>query len=164
MNPVQKKLMRKTLYTLLFTLAICSCSDKDEKVEADAGRMVETARNLMKGGDYVAAKDSILAMRQLFPTAFEARATGIIVMDSIELLAAQDTLAIVDSTLQSEQEILKKLEAQKRRGHNAEYYRQRTDVFHLKQRFDEIEAKIRFYQRKIEIDIRENDKLLKEQK
>lgn len=156
--------MRKTLYTLLFTLAICSCSDKEEKVEADAGRMVETARNLMKGGDYAAAKDSILVMRQLFPTAFEARATGIIVMDSIELLAAQDTLAIVDSTLQSEQEILKKLEAQKRQGHNAEYYRQRTDVFHLKQRFDEIEAKIKFYLRKIEIDIRENEKLLKEQK
>lgn len=156
--------MRKTLYTLLFTLAICSCSGKEGEVEANAGRMIETARTLMRSGDYVAAKDSILAMRQLFPTAFEARATGIIVMDSIELLAAQDTLALVDSTLQAEREVLKKLEAEKRRGHNAEYYRQRTDVFHLNQRFDEIEAKIKFYLRKIEIDMQENKKLLNEKK
>ena len=97
-------------------------------------------------------------MRATFPTAFKARATGIIVMDSIELLAAQDTLAIMDSTLRAEQEILKKLEAEKRRGHNAEYYRQRTDVFHLKQRFDELGAKVKFYLRKIEVDILERDK------
>ena len=58
----------------------------------------------------------------------------------------------------SEQEILKKLEAEKRRGHNAEYYRQRTDVFHLKQRFDELGAKVKFYLRKIEVDILERDK------
>ena len=66
----------------------------------------------MTEGNYVAAKDSILAMRETFPTAFKARATGIIVMDSIELLAAQDTLAIMDSTLMAEQEILKKLETE----------------------------------------------------
>lgn len=71
---------------------------------------------------------------------------------------AQDTLAIMDSTLRAEQEILKKLEAEKRRGHNAEYYRQRTDVFHLKQRFDELGAKVKFYLRKIEVDILERDK------
>ena len=70
----------------------------------------------------------------------------------------QDTLAIMDSTLRAEQEILKKLESEKRRGHNAEYYRQRTDVFHLKQRFDELGAKVKFYLRKIEVDILERDK------
>ena len=156
--------MRKTLYALLFPLAILACTDKEGKTETEAEGMLEKARTLMIAGDYPAARDSILSMRKKYPTAFGARSAGIIVMDSIELLAAQDTLAIVDSTLQSEQEILKKLEAQKRRGHNVEYYRQRTDVFHLKQRFDEIEAKIKFYLRKIEIDIRENEKLLKEQK
>ena len=143
--------MRKTLYTLLLPIIVCSCTGQEDKEEEYAGRMLDAARTLMTEGNYVAAKDSILAMRETFPTAF-------IVMDSIELLAAQDTLAIMDSTLRAEQEILKKLEAEKRRGHNAEYYRQRTDVFHLKQRFDELGAKVKFYLRKIEVDILERDK------
>ena len=111
--------MRKTLYTLLLPIIVCSCTGQEDKEEEYAGRMLNAARTLMTEGNYVAAKDSILAMRETFPTAFKARATGIIVMDSIELLAAQDTLAIMDSTLRAEQEILKKLEAEKRRGHNA---------------------------------------------
>ena len=135
--------MRKTLYTLLLPIIVCSCTGQEDKEEEYAGRMLDAARTLMTEGNYVAAKDSILAMRETFPTAFKARATGIIVMDS---------------TLRAEQEILKKLEAEKRRGHNAEYYRQRTDVFHLKQRFDELGAKVKFYLRKIEVDILERDK------
>ena len=135
--------MRKTLYTLLLPIIVCSCTGQEDKEEEYAGRMLNAARTLMTEGNYVAAKDSILAMRETFPTAFKARATGIIVMDS---------------TLRAEQEILKKLESEKRRGHNAEYYRQRTDVFHLKQRFDELGAKVKFYLRKIEVDILERDK------
>ena len=107
--------MRKTLYTLLLPIIVCSCTGQEDKEEEYAGRMLDAARTLMTEGNYVAAKDSILAMRETFPTAFKARATGIIVMDSIELLAAQDTLAIMDSTLRAEQEILKKLEAEKQR-------------------------------------------------
>ena len=102
-----KKPMRKTLYTLLLPIIVCSCTGQEDKEEEYAGRMLNAARTLMTEGNYVAAKDSILAMRETFPTAFKARATGIIVMDSIELLAAQDTLAIMDSTLRAEQEILK---------------------------------------------------------
>ena len=133
--------MRKALYTLLLPVIACSCTGQEDKEEEYAGRMIDAARTLMTEGNYVAAKDSILA---------------IIVMDSIELLAAQDTLAIMDSTLMAEQEILKKLETEKRRGNNAEYYRQRTEVFHLKQRFDELGAKVKFYLRKIEVDMLEN--------
>lgn len=107
--------MRKTLYTLLLPIIVCSCTGQEDKEEEYAGRMLNAARTLMTEGNYVAAKDSILAMRETFPTAFKARATGIVVMDSIELLAAQDTLAIMDSTLRAEQEILKKLESEKRR-------------------------------------------------
>ena len=150
--------MRITLNTLLLPVIVCSCMGQEDKGEVHAGRMLDAARTLMTEGNYVAAKESILAMREKFPTAFKARATGIIVMDSIELLAAQDTLAIMDSTLRAEQEIMKKLEDEKQREHNAEYYRQRSDVFHLKQRFDELEAKVKFYVRKIEVDILERDK------
>ena len=78
-----KKPMRKTLYTLLLPIIVCSCTGQEDKEEEYAGRMLNAARTLMTEGNYVAAKDSILAMRETFPTAFKARATGIIVMDSI---------------------------------------------------------------------------------
>ncbi len=150
--------MRKTLYALLLPVIVCSCTGQEGKEEEHAGRMLGVARALMAEGNRAAARDSILSMREAFPTAFKARAAGIIVMDSIELLAAQDTLAMMDSALRAEQEILEKLEAERRRGHNAEFYRQRADVFQLRQRLDELEAKVKFYVRKIEVDILEKDK------
>ncbi len=153
-----EKLMRRTLYALLLSIAICSCTTKNDKKEENAGRMLNSARALMIEGNYAAAKDSILNMRILFPTAFEARTTGIVIMDSIELLAAQDTLAMTNSILQVEEKQLMQLETEKRRGHNAEYYKQRTNVFHLKQRVDELGAKVKFYLRKIEVDTQESNK------
>ena len=151
-----KSPMRKTLYILLLPFAFLSCTNKEEEIEREAGRMLDEARTLMAGKDYQAARDSILAMRQNFPTAFNARAAGIIVMDSIELLESQDSLAVMDTILQDEKAILAQLELEKRRGHNAEFYKQRTKVFHLQQQFDEMEAKVKFYLRKIEVDIQEN--------
>lgn len=145
--------MKKTLYILLFPLVAClSCTHQEENVEEKADMILNTARILMKDGNYVAAKDSILTMRQRFPKAFNARTAGIIVMDSIELLEAQDSLAFMDSTLQAEQAILEEVQAQRRRGHNTESHMQRIKVAHLKDRFDELGAKVKFYLRKIEVD------------
>ena len=149
--------MRKTLYALLaLPLLACACTNGTDKVEKEATDMLNTARSLMISGNYAQARDTILSMRKRCPTALEARAVGIIVMDSIELLEAQDSLSIMDSTLQAEEDLLTQMEATKRRGHNAEYYKQRTKVFHLKQRFDEMGAKVKFYLRKIEVDQNEN--------
>lgn len=150
--------MRITSYILLLPVMAFSCTGGEDKEEEYAGRMLDAARTLMAERNYAAAKDSILSMRRTFPTAFEARTAGIVVMDSIELLATQDTLAVMDSALRTEQEMLEKLESGKQRGHNAEYYRQHANVFHLKQRYDEMEAKAKFYLRKVEVDIHERDR------
>lgn len=61
-----KKPMRKTLYTLLLPIIVCSCTGQEDKEEEYAGRMLDAARTLMTEGNYVAAKDSILAMRETF--------------------------------------------------------------------------------------------------
>ena len=65
----------------------------------------------------------------------------------------------MDSTLRAEQEILKKLEAEKRRDilmpnitGNA------RDVFSSQTTFRRTGAKVKFYLRKIEVDILERDK------
>lgn len=95
--------MNKKLYFLIFTLLVlCSCTSKEPDPEIGATEMLNTARRLMNEKDYEAAKDSVLLMRQKFPKALKTRTRGIVVMDSIELLQAQDSLAVVDSILQAE--------------------------------------------------------------
>lgn len=114
--------------------------------------MLSSARMLMAQKNYLAAKDSILAMREKFPKAFNARTEGIIVMDSIELLQTQDSLAIIDSLLRTEKAYLNTMEKRTERGTNLEFYKQRTKVFYIEQHCDELCAKVKFYLRKIEID------------
>ena len=145
--------MKKKLYFLIFTLLVlCSCTSKEPDPEIGATEMLNTARRLMNEKDYEAAKDSVLLMRQKFPKALKTRTRGIVVMDSIELLQAQDSLAVVDSILQAERSYFNTLQKRDHRGNNGEYYKQRTKVFHIEQHFDELCAKVKFYLRKIEID------------
>lgn len=148
----------KALCAIFFIIFISSCSRREEEVEAKAGEMVSTARELMMRGEFAAAKDTILFMRQQYPTALGARRVGLVVLDSVELLAAEDSLAIISEVLQKEQAILDSLDDTRTRGHNAAFYSQRTKVFHLKQQCDEADAKVKFYLRKIEVDIEENKK------
>lgn len=145
--------MNKKLYFFFFTLLIlCGCTSKEPDPEIGATNMLNTARKLMTDKNYEAAKDSVLLMRKKFPKALKTRTKGIVVMDSIELLQAQDSLAVVDSILQSERAYFNTLQKRDHRGNNGEYYQQRTKVFHIEQHFDELCAKVKFYLRKIEID------------
>lgn len=131
---------------------LCSCGRKEPDPEIGAQQMLSSARTLMAEKNYAAAKDSILEMRKKFPKAFNARTEGIIVMDSIELLQAKDSLAIIDSLLKTEQAYLNTMQKRTERGTNLEFYKQRTKVFYIEQHFDELCAKVKFYLRKIEID------------
>lgn len=131
---------------------LCSCGRKEPDPEIGAQHILSSARILMAQKNYLAAKDSILEMRKKFPKAFNARTEGIIVMDSIELLQAQDSLAIIDSLLRTEKAYLNTMPKRTERGTNLEFYKQRTKVFYIEQHFDELCAKVKFYLRKIEID------------
>lgn len=148
--------MKNILYIVLSLAAACACNPKGSDAESEAGRMLGTARHLMKAQDYKAARDTVESMRKRFPTAFDARTEGIIVMDSIELLEAQDSLAIIDSMLQQEQKLLEQLQAGKNKKDQEERSRQKLKVFHIRQHLDEMGAKVKFFLRKIEID--KNDK------
>ena len=62
------------------------------EVEQGEAMLLE-ARQLYAAGNYSAARDTILSMRQNFPTAIEARRQALLLMDSVELqLAKGDTL------------------------------------------------------------------------
>lgn len=144
--------MRNILYIALSAAVICACGNKEQNIEEEARQMLDTARQQMYAQNYNAAKDTVLSMRKRFPGAFEARTEGIIVMDSIELLEAQDSLAIIDTLLKKEQIILEQLQAVKNKNNLEERSQQNLKVFHIRQHFDEMGAKVKFFLRKIEID------------
>lgn len=124
-------------------------------VESCACAVLSEARRCMLDGDYAAAEDSIKSMRECFPTAFDARRRGIVLLDSVRMLSARDTLVMLEGLVAREQTVLDSLDGVRRRGHNAEFYAKRTEVFHLKNRRDELDAKVKFYLRKIAVDSEE---------
>lgn len=56
--------------------------------------MLGQSRVLLAQGNYNTARDTLLSMRKQYPSAIEARAQGILLLDSIELLAARDSLTV----------------------------------------------------------------------
>lgn len=82
--------MKKYITLLLLAILCVACAE--EAVEPKAAAMLEKSRMHLQDGRYDAARDSILSMRQKYPTALESRAQGILLLDSIEMIAAQDSL------------------------------------------------------------------------
>lgn len=136
----------------LLCLLAAACHSEKKDPDREAAPMLESARTLMAQKNYQAARDSILSLRKKHPTAFEARRQGILVMDSIELLQARDSLALLDSIFQIENRKLEEISRQNNRGKNSPYYDQKNKVFYLRQNMDEIGAKVKFFLRKIEED------------
>ncbi len=79
----------------LFTLCVTSCtlfeSDQQRQERLGAETLV-AARQALANGNYDEARDSIMSLRKNTPLAFEARKQAILLLDSIELLAARDSL------------------------------------------------------------------------
>lgn len=87
----------RLLYTVLVflaTTALCSCTSESPEVKASL--MLEKSRSHLNAGSYEAARDTILSMRKQYPTALESRAQGMLLLDSVELLAARDSMAYAD--------------------------------------------------------------------
>lgn len=76
---------------LIFALLCASCATSPTP-EEKALAMLQKSRQHLADERYDAARDSILSMRRLYPTAVQARAQGILLLDSIEMLAARDSM------------------------------------------------------------------------
>lgn len=77
-----------TLLLGVFSLTACM----GRGVEDEADDMLVMARMALRHGHYAEARDTILSLRHRFPTALNARRQGILLLDSIELQAATDSL------------------------------------------------------------------------
>lgn len=82
--------MKNYLSILSLLLMLCACGGNEANEKA--ARMLSDARFALKYGHYSEARDSILSLRQKYPTAIEARKQAILLLDSIEMTAAADSL------------------------------------------------------------------------
>lgn len=82
-----KHTLATALTLLLVMLSACASNEKRE-----AQQMLQQARSALRHRLYSEARDSILSLRKKHPTAINARKQGILLLDSIELQAAADSL------------------------------------------------------------------------
>ena len=82
-----KHTLAAALTLLLVMLSACASNE-----EREAQQMLQQARSALRHRLYSEARDSILSRRKKHPTAINARKQGILLLDSIELQAAADSL------------------------------------------------------------------------
>lgn len=82
-----KHTLAAALTLLLVMLSACASNEEHE-----AQQMLQQARSALRHRLYSEARGSILSLRKKHPTAINARKQGILLLDSIELQAAADSL------------------------------------------------------------------------
>ncbi len=87
-HSIPQRPLAATLVLALTMLAACGTNEEEQ-----AQQMLQQARVALRHRQYSEARDSILSLRQKHPTAINARRQGILLLDSIELQAATDSLA-----------------------------------------------------------------------
>ena len=105
-----------TMFVFAMAALIWSCGNADTGPQCKAAQMLGQSRVLLAKGEYDAARDTLLSMRAQCPTALEARAQGILLLDSIELLAT------IDSIKDAEGERWKQLDVKR------EFYFRKLDI------------------------------------
>ncbi len=87
--------MRRYLFPLVVIAVFVACGGNSP--EAEGAQMLKEARQALSVKQYNAARDTILSLRKRFPTAIEARKQAILLLDSVEMMAAADSLQTADS-------------------------------------------------------------------
>ena len=133
--------MKKLLTIAIATLTLCNYSCSDEKkpgmseerqeMETQGQICLKTAREALDNKDFKVARENVEKMRSEFPLALNAREEGIILMDSINLLEAEEQIKTIDKLI--------------RDGKSEK-------IDSLKIEFDDLFQKTKFYKRKLEHD------------
>lgn len=146
--------MKNIVTCITVAILATSClSDKNDPEEA-ARPTLNAARAELIRKNYQAARDSIKHLRKAYPTAFQTRTAALLLMDSVELAEARDSLTLLDAQLQKERERLDSVKALPDALKKDEYYNQKNKVYNMEQHLDEVAAKVKFFIRKIDIDNR----------
>lgn len=117
--------------------------------------MLMQARMLMESKEFSAARDTIFQLRERHPRALETRRAAIVTLDSIELMATRDSLIQFERQLEAARQGFKSMQPRVNGQTNQLYYDQQRKVWDMEQHYDELCAKVKFYLRKIDIDVLE---------
>jgi len=90
--------MRGIIFIFMSAFLLSACGGTNKHQEAED--LLQQAQSLYEQGQYTAAKDCIISIRQNHPNAIDARKKALKLGWDIELKVAQDELAITDSLLQ----------------------------------------------------------------
>ena len=90
--------MRGIIFIFMSAFLLSACGGTNKHQEAED--LLQEAQSLYEQGQYTAAKDCIISIRQNHPNAIDARKKALKLGWDIELKVAQDELAITDSLLQ----------------------------------------------------------------
>lgn len=112
--------MKKLIILACATVLLAACGND---VEKKAGEKLAAARAAFAEGDYNEAKLQIDSIKILYPKAFEARKEGIRLMQEVELKEQSESLAYLDSVLQSKQKELEEVKGKYTFEKDAEYQR-----------------------------------------
>ena len=132
--------------------ALVSCRSAEEASDLMAEQQLDEARALMSRKQFAAARDTIMSLRQQHPTALNVRRAAILTLDSVELMETRDSIARYERRLQAEQQAFEQMQPRQNGQTNEAYYAQQRRLFEMRQHFDELCAKAKFYVRKLDID------------
>ena len=90
--------MRGIIFIFMSAFLLSACGGTNKHQEAED--LLQQAQSLYEQGQYTAAKDCIISIRQNHPNAIDARKKALKLGWDIDLKVAQDELAITDSLLQ----------------------------------------------------------------
>lgn len=110
-------------------------SNRRRQAEEQARRFLSEARAHLQQRNFIKARQRIEEMRDSCRYALQAREEGIVLLDSVELLMAQQHLREIDEKWQAAQRQPSKADAER-----------------LHQQFDETCRQVKFYQRKLQHD------------
>lgn len=84
--------MKKNNAIYFFAALACLASCTQVSPDAEADILLQKSRQHFAEGRYDVARDSILSLRRRHPTAIETRSKALLLLDSIEMTAAKDSL------------------------------------------------------------------------
>lgn len=132
--------------------ALVSCRSAEEASDLMAEQQLDEARALMSRKQFAAARDTIMSLRQQHPTALNVRRAAILTLDSVELMETRDSIVRYERRLHAEQKAFEQMQPRQNGQTNEAYYAQQRRLFEMRQHFDELCAKAKFYVRKLDID------------
>lgn len=147
-------LSRACALAATMSMAVVACKPAGENPEDVATPMLGEARALLADGRYGAARDTIMSMRRRHPLALEARRQAILTLDSVELLETRDSMNRYEAELEAARAAFGRMLPRVGGRTNEDYYAQQRLVHDMEFHFEELCAKAKFFERKIDIDSR----------